>query len=180
MKSVFEPYAGTKKMFKKEGLNIIPATSDDLGEIRDLKFAVYDELCPKLANWYRKHMDVFEKEFKGPEEQDPEKRVFYSVRNLEDTLVGCGGLTQKDPKGSPWIGELMDIYLLKDCRGKGLGQVMIGDLIKKAKKLGFECLYLTTRKEFEAATHIYQKFGFRQTENKKYSSKNSTAWEMQL
>lgn len=180
MKPIFEPYSNTKKAFKKQKLNIIPATEDDLDEIRDLKFAIYDELCPRLANWYRKHMDVFEGEFRGPKNQDPNKRIFYSIRNLEDSLVGCGGLTQKDPQNEPQIGELADIYLLNQFRGKGLGQIMIQDLIKKAVKVGFEGLYLTTRKEFEAATHIYQKLGFKPSKDKKYTSKNSTSWELKL
>lgn len=174
------PYTSTKRAFKEQSLTILPSSEMDLEDIKSLKSKIYEELCPRLANWYKKHPESFDNEFHGPKGQNPERRIFYSVRTLEKALVGCGGLVQKNPKKFPDIGELADIYLLADYRGRGLGQVLIEDLIKKAKKIGFESLYLTTRKEFEAATHIYQKLGFKETENKKFKSKNSISWELKL
>jgi ribosomal protein S18 acetylase RimI-like enzyme len=179
MSTVYEPYAKTKKAFDNNGLVIMPSTHDDLEGIVTLKYAIFDELCPRLSAWYSRHPEVFESEFKGPNGQDPDKRVFYTVKHSEE-VVGCGGLIQKNPKKEPMTGEITDIYLIPELRGKGLGKALVSDLIQKADALGFEKLFLTTREEFKAATQLYQKLGFVQVPNEKYKSEKSTAWELGL
>jgi N-acetylglutamate synthase-like GNAT family acetyltransferase len=179
MNTVNEPYARTKKAFDKNGLIIMPSTHDDLEGIVKLKYAIFNELCPRLFAWYSRHPEVFESEFRGPNGQDPNKRVFYTVKDSE-RVVGCGGLIQKNPKKEPMTGEITDVYLLAELRGKGLGKALVSDLILKAGALGFEKLFLTTRKEFQAATQLYQKLGFVQVPNEKYKSEKSTAWELNL
>lgn len=179
MSTVNEPYSRTKKAFDKNGLVIMPSTHDDLEGIVKLKYNIFDELCPRLSAWYNRHPEVFEAEFKGPNGQDPAKRIFYTVKHSEE-VVGCGGLIQKNPKKEPMTGEITDIYLIPELRGKGLGKALVSDLIQKAEALGFDKLFLTTRTEFVAATQLYQKLGFTQVTNEKYKSQCSTAWELNL
>jgi ribosomal protein S18 acetylase RimI-like enzyme len=179
MNEVYEPYARTENAFKKNGLFILPSSGNDLEGIVKLKYAIFNELCPRLSAWYNRHPEVFESEFRGPNGQDPGKRVFYTAKDSE-RVVGCGGLIQKNPRKEPMTGEITDIYLIPELRGKGLGKALVSDLIQKAKALGFEKLFLTTRKEFEAATQLYQRLGFVQVPNEKYNSEKSTAWELGL
>ncbi|MBN2459162.1 GNAT family N-acetyltransferase [Candidatus Woesearchaeota archaeon] len=179
MNKFYEPYAKTKKAFDSNGLFIMPSGNGDLEGIVKLKYAIFNELCPRLSAWYNRHPEVFESEFRGPNGQDLEKRVFYTVKRSEE-VVGCGGLIQKNPKKEPMTGEITDIYLIPELRGKGLGKALVSDLIQKAGVLGFEKLFLTTRKEFKAATQLYQRLGFMQVPNEKYKSNNSTSWELRL
>lgn len=181
MKKQYSPSVETRTKFSEHNLDIRVSSDGDLPRIIELKQRIFAELCPNLVRWYQKHPEVFAQEFYGPQGQDSAKRVFYSVTaNTGLAIIGCGGLTQKDPQGAPAVGEIADIYLDQEFRGRGLGKILVSDLIGKAKKIGFEKLFLTTRKEFVAATHLYQTLGFQQVKNNKYHSANSTAWELQL
>ena len=175
----YEPSAKTKETFAKQGLIIGPSQDKDLEGITEVKWEIFNELCPRLVRWYKRHPEAFEEEFYGQYGQHPDKRIFYTVRNSQKRVVGCGGLLQKIP-GESKVGEISDIYLLAKHRGKGLGKALVGDLIYKARLIGFEKLFLTTRKEFKAATQLYKKLGFKKIRNKKYRSKNSTAWELRF
>ena len=177
---LYEPCARTKDSFKKNRLLVMPSEDEDLrGGITEVKYAIFKELVPRLIKWYKRHTEAFEKEFYGAYGQMEDKRVFYTIK---DSLwvVGCGGVIQKNPAREPELGEISDVYLLPKYRGKGLGKMLVRDLIFKARLLGFESLFLTTRKEFEVATKLYQRLGFRQIKNTKYKSKSSTAWELRL
>lgn len=181
------PYEDTVEKFEQFGLNIRPACDEDLEQIKELKMQIYGEEClsPTLAGWYKDHPEAFEEEFYGPEGQEPEKRAFYIVEDPEEEifrqpLVGCGGLIQKDPEEEPDTGELIDIYLHKDIRGVGLGESLVRDLINSAEDMGFNELFLTTRREFPAANSLYEKLGFERAPNPKYDSDNSFAYEKEL
>lgn len=180
MTSLTEPYALTKRHFAHNGLVIRPADASDFNALVEMMFIIYDELCPRLSSWYKNHPEAFETEFHGPRNQDPSKRVFYAIQNSNSRIAGSGGIVQHDPEKAPNIGELADIYLLADYRGKGLGETLVKDLIRKGRKMDFDSIYLTTRLEFEAATRLYQKLGFVEVPNKKYRSSNSLAFELSL
>lgn len=180
MRQPYQPDAVTKAKFADNSLLILPSQDSDLEGIIEMQYVIYNELCPRLTAWYQRHPEAFETEFHGPKGQDPGKRVFYSIKDSESRIVGCGGLVQKNPMNEPAIAELTDIYLLGEFRGKGLGECLVRDLIGKARVIGFESIFLTTRTEFVAATHLYQKLGFVQIPNEKYKSSNSTAWLLEL
>lgn len=168
------------KKFSKEGLFISPALDLDLEGITQLKYSIFQELCPRLVRWYEQHPEAFKTEFYGPEKQNSQLRVFYSVKDSQKNIVGCGGLTQKSPHKQPEIGELTDIYLAQQYRGKGLGKAITQDLIEKAHQIDFNSIFLTTRIEFKAAIGLYKKLGFMQIKNTKYKSKSSLAFELKL
>ncbi len=179
MNLIYKPSDETKGLFADNRLLIRPSRDTDLVGIIKLKYSIFAELCPNLVRWYDRHQNAFIDEFEGPHDQDPEKRVFYSVVG-SNKIVGCGGLIQKDPRKEPTTGEITDVYLLGNYRGKGLGKALVSDLVTKAEDIGFEKLYLTTRKEFGAATKLYQSLGFEQVKNDRYSAQSSTAWELKL
>ncbi|GEM_PF-6708971 len=168
------------KKFLEEGLLIRSATDSDLEKITQLKYRIFQELCPRLVQWYNKHPEAFQTEFYGPKKQNPQLRVFYCVETSQKNIVGCGGLTQKEPDKEPKTAEFTDIYLSPEYRGKGLGKTITRDLIKKARELDFQSIFLTTRIEFKAAIGLYKKLGFTQIKNTKYISNNSIALELLL
>lgn len=56
----------------------------------------------------------------------------------------------------------ISIYLNRDYRGKGLGKILLGELIKVAKDEGFHKLVLSTLKFNEAGRKLYKSMGFRE------------------
>lgn len=180
MNFVFEPYKSTVKHFSKNNLIIRPSKDEELKELVNMMFIIYKELSPRLLKWYQKHPDVIESEFYGSENQDYEQRIFYTIENLKNEIVGSGGLIQSEPKKKPNVGELSNIYLLKEHRGKGLGKILVQDLIKKAKKINFESVYLTTISDFDIALKLYKSLGFSKARKQKYRNKDSISLELKL
>jgi len=181
MESILEPYRSTKKSFAEKNLIIRPSKDDDFEAIVDLMFTIYKELCPPLYYWYKKSPETFKIEYYGPKGQDPKRRVFYTIENLEKQIIGCAGLIQYSPKKIPDKGEISKVYLLKNYRGKGLGRIVVEDLIRKARELDFKSIYLTSRIEFDIAINLYKRLGFKKAKKQRYEeSKNSISLELKL
>jgi ribosomal protein S18 acetylase RimI-like enzyme len=165
-----EPSESTKKYFSDRGLLIRPALDSELERLIEMRYKIYDELCPRLSRWYRENPGTFKEEFYGYPGQDPKRRAYYSVED-SGRLVGCGGLIQACPKKEMGVAELTNLYLLSGYRGAGCGKVIMVDLIEKAREMGFERIFLTTRAEFESAIRLYRWLGFMEKPNPKYRSK---------
>lgn len=56
----------------------------------------------------------------------------------------------------------ISIYIKRDYRGKGLGKLLLGELIRVAKQEGFHKLVLSTFKFNEAGQRLYKSMGFRE------------------
>jgi ribosomal protein S18 acetylase RimI-like enzyme len=164
------------KLLTQFSLRLRPARIEDLAEIKEIKIQAFKELCPNLVEWYAKNPDAFAEEFNGHQGQDPARhQMLVITRNGK--VVGCGGLMQKDPIKEPNTGELADIYLASDLRGKGLGYGLVEELLTYTIDFQFDQVFLTTRQEFEAAVRLYTKFGFAPVPNAKYpGSVNSLAF----
>ncbi|MGD2132306.1 MAG: bifunctional helix-turn-helix transcriptional regulator/GNAT family N-acetyltransferase [Maricaulaceae bacterium] len=71
-------------------------------------------------------------------------------------VVGTGALV--DMGGGVY--ELAKMGVLRKARGRGAGDLIIRQLIKKAGELGARELFLLTNKKSVAAIHLYEKHGF--------------------
>ncbi|MBS3117645.1 GNAT family N-acetyltransferase [Candidatus Woesearchaeota archaeon] len=181
MNTHLEPYPITTLAFSEADLVIRSSRDDDLHPVEEVMMAVLGELCPPLAGWYLRHPNAFASQFFGPGGQDKSKRVFYTVETLSHCVVGSGGLIQKDSSNEPDVGELTTIYLLTDYRGLGLGRAITCDLVHKARDIGFNSLYLTTRVELAVAISLYEKLGFAAARVQKFpNSEKSISLEMSL
>ncbi len=60
---------------------------------------------------------------------------------------------------------LSKLYLVSDCRGKGIGQKALAAVAEMAKRLGLSAVYLTVNKMNARAIAAYEKFGFVRTES---------------
>ena len=157
-------------------LRLRDANADDLSAIKQIKLQAFQELCPKLLDWYAKNPGAFAEEFNGHIGQDPDRRKVFVITQ-QNAVVGCGGIMQKDPSTEPNTGELADIYLAPEFRGKGIGFALVEELLTYTTDFRFDKMFLTTRREFAAAVKLYTKFGFNQIPNEKYpGSANSLAF----
>ena len=72
---------------------------------------------------------------------------------------GCGYYpTPGLPAG---CAELVKLYLLPECRGRGTGRLLMETIFEAAGKAGYTRLYLESMPELNRAISIYEKTGFR-------------------
>jgi putative acetyltransferase len=88
----------------------------------------------------------------------------YDVVTKENKIYGGIGIA-KLSGAKHNICELQKMYLVKEIRGLGLGQILMERALKKAKSLGYEYCYLETLSSMEKATKLYHKFGFKKLAN---------------
>jgi putative acetyltransferase len=83
----------------------------------------------------------------------------YFVAEENNVVLGGGGLFPSAglPEG---VCELVKMYLVKEARGKGLGQTLIEKCIHRAKELNYHTIYLETMPELKTALSVYEKKGF--------------------
>jgi putative acetyltransferase len=85
----------------------------------------------------------------------PPRGIFVVVRDGEDA-VACGGVTRFDEVR----GEVKRMYVKPHVRGRGLGRLVLDELERHARELGFEALVLETGDKSKTALTLYRKSGF--------------------
>ncbi len=86
-------------------------------------------------------------------------RSVYYVAESDDKIVGGGGIFPS-PGLPPDTCELVKMYLLKEVRSIGLGNILIQKNLAFAKEAGYKKVYLETMPELKRALKVYEKFGF--------------------
>ena len=82
----------------------------------------------------------------------------YTIILLDGELpIGYGHLDNSDNKSTVWLG----IALAEQYLGKGLGSILLNNLIKEADKLNYLIIQLTVDSENIPAIRLYKKFGFK-------------------
>jgi N-acetylglutamate synthase-like GNAT family acetyltransferase len=93
--------------------------------------------------------DAARRGFPGPREE-------FWVVERDGEFAGCVALTDE---GS--TGVVRWFVLAPSVRGLGLGRRLLGELIERARELGYERLRLETYSLLRAAIHLFRSFGFR-------------------
>jgi putative acetyltransferase len=88
--------------------------------------------------------------------------VFEILEDASGNILGTIGLYPLDAETI----ELRKMYFDKKLRGRGYGKLMLEKMIESARNLGYKKIYLETAKILKEATHLYEKYGFRPTEEK--------------
>lgn len=86
----------------------------------------------------------------------PPRGVFVVVRDDDGTAIACGGVTRFDETR----GEVKRMYVLPAARGRGLGRLVLDELERHARELGFAALVLETGDRQEAALALYVNSGY--------------------
>lgn len=75
-------------------------------------------------------------------------------------IVGWSALNRyHDRKGYRFTSE-NSVYIAADCRGRGIGQLLLAPLIESAKKLGLHAIIAVIDSENEASVRLHARFGF--------------------
>lgn len=145
------------EMIRDEGLTLNALTRKDMPE---LKRMVCDILMDygvfNLAMWYKKNRGTFESGALGG---DPKRSIAHAIRD-RGKIIGCGVLCNKWVRKNPEEGEITNLYVHGNYRGRGLGKAIMVDLIQAAPQLGYETLHLTTYPQLQKAINLYESLGF--------------------
>lgn len=63
------------------------------------------------------------------------------------------------------VAEVKRVFVLSECRGQGLAVLLMEELEKWAKELGYQQMILETGANEKAAIRLYEKLGYRQISN---------------
>ena len=119
----------------------------------------------KLLQEFLKKATEARKSFRYFETRDISilKNHLYTILALDNgNPVGYGHL---DVEGSVWLG----ICVADAAQGKGIGRLIMADLIKVAKEKKVEKVKLSVDKDNSSAIHLYQKNGFEISDSSKES-----------
>jgi len=106
-------------------------------------------------------------------ELNGEKDPFYSALNKVDGIptvvlafadgepVGCGAFRPIDEKTV----EIKRMFVLPEFRGKGIASSVLAELESWAKEKGASCAVLETGSTMTSAIRLYEKAGYKRTEN---------------
>jgi GNAT superfamily N-acetyltransferase len=141
-----------------------PMTRGDVAEVKALiadgVLELYSDLdfLPKnrqsLLDYYDgtgylSDVDGFETEYA------PGNGVFLVIRGVEG-IQGCGGLRRHGGEQ----GELVRLWLRKESRGRGLGAMILGELLRRSAEIGYREILLDTSHRCVAAISLFRKNGF--------------------
>jgi putative acetyltransferase len=87
------------------------------------------------------------------------ERAIYFVALIDNQIVGGAGIHPLDG-GTPEVCELQKMYLLPECRGKGIARTLIEKCLDFARANGYTHCYLETLPELKQALRLYEYFGF--------------------
>jgi ribosomal protein S18 acetylase RimI-like enzyme len=80
---------------------------------------------------------------------------------FKGNLVGMAGFFREGHLKARHKGRIWGVYLRADCRGKGLGRMLLVALLKRVKKLpGLEQVNLSVASSQAAAGKLYRSLGF--------------------
>ena len=88
----------------------------------------------------------------------PPRGAFFVVWQ-DDRIVGSTGIERLDEDTA----ELHRLYLDADLRGRGLGQMLVGEVIGWCRARDISRLLLWSDTRFEWAHRLYTRMGFRQS-----------------
>ena len=87
-------------------------------------------------------------------------RASYFVCELRGRVIGGGGVGPLTG-GTGDTCELKKMYFLPEGRGKGLGEKLLVECLKEARRLGYEYCYLETFNTMKNAMKLYVRNGFK-------------------
>ena len=74
------------------------------------------------------------------------------------------GLAECEAFSDPACCELQKLYLADEAKGQGISYELMQRIEEKARETGYKRMYLETHTNLQAAIHLYERCGYRETE----------------
>ena len=132
-----------------DGFRLREATSADSPRVRALVFSVLAEYHLPTDAHTDGDLDDIQSAYAGG--------AFVVVEDQAGRLVGTVGLCRIDDETC----ELRKMYLLPAARGRGIGKLLLEQMIQRARQLGIRRMTLETAGVLETAIALYRRYGFR-------------------
>jgi len=135
-------------------VSVRPATPDDAAAI-----------CTIYNQGIEDRIATLETELRTPEERrrwmvarGPRHPVV--VATSDDQIVGWGSLNSFNPR--PAYDHVVDlsVYVERSWRGRGVGKVLLGHLLDRARALGYHKMVLATFPYNTTGVALYRRMGF--------------------
>ena len=140
---------------------IEPDDEEAVGELIRRNLDVFDEQTPVLISTFRR-LQSLHKTYSSL----GSRLLVVKTQNLPRVLVACLGIGPLHGLPvSEGLGELRDLVVDQNYRGRGLGRFILDHGIRIAKELGYQRLYLETTDAMTAAQNLFQRRGFRPVTN---------------
>jgi len=100
----------------------------------------------------------------------------FRIVEVEGEIVGSYGLYPVSVK----VCELRKMYLMPIYQGRGIGKMMMDEVLALARAKGFEEIVLETNSVLVRATQLYEKYGFAYYEPAHLSDRCDSAMRLRL
>lgn len=129
-------------------------------EIVDYDPKYRDDFKNLNVEWLQKYFVVEpfdEQQLSNPESEVLDKggKIFFAKEG--ERIVGTASLLKEHNTY-----ELAKMAVTEDCKGKGIGNLLMEHCIAEARKLGTEKIILISNRTLTPALTMYEKFGFRE------------------
>jgi phosphinothricin acetyltransferase len=136
------------------GVTIRLASRSDLPIIDD----IYNWYIPRSTCTYQEQVDPFESRVKWFSHHGERHPV--TVAELNGQVVGWGSLSEFRDRSAYRFTCEDSVYVHHDFHGRGIGSVLLGDLIERARALGYHTIIAGADGEQPASIALHRKFGF--------------------
>ena len=87
------------------------------------------------------------------------ENVILAVRDDDGKVIGFSWVVLFDP-GTGLEGEVAEVCVAEAHRGRGIGEVLMGEAVRLFRERGVTLGYVWTRPDNEAAVRLYKSAGF--------------------
>ncbi len=140
----------------------------------EIRFLSSKDSLPDISNiyessWKYTYKDIIPQHFlesipKGKWAGSITKEGMHSlVMTEQGRIIGTATFCQSRWAQYPDYGEIVSIYFLPDCIGKGYGRHLLNRCTEELNRIGFQKILLWVLEDNQRARRFYEKNGFRCT-----------------
>ena len=135
------------------GMTLREASAADVPRIRDIHHQGIEDRVATLDN--EPHtLDEQREWFQRYWPRDP------VVAEVDGEVIGWASLNPFSPRAAYQFVADLSVYIEREWRGQGIGSVLLQNIVRRAKTLGYHKIVLSAFPFNQAGMRRYEKFGF--------------------